>query len=63
MNTLEGVRILRKRGLDGVHHVVSKKYLQDYLNAYAFGWNPRDSDHPRFFEMLEQIPVAPKEDE
>jgi transposase len=58
VNTLEGFWSLCKRGIDGVHHVVSKKYQQDYLNSYAFRWNHRDADDPMFFEMLKQIPAA-----
>jgi transposase len=63
VNTLEGFWSLCKRGLDGVHHVVGKKYLQDYLNSYAFRWNHRDADEPMFFEMLKQIPAASQEQE
>ena len=37
-NTIEGFWSLVKRGIDGVHHAVSAKYLQDYVNSYSFRW-------------------------
>ena len=40
-NTIEGFWSLVKRGLGGVYHSVSKKYLQTYLNEYAFRYNHR----------------------
>lgn len=57
-NTIESIWSLVKRGIDGAHHNVSAKYLQDYLNAYAFRWNHRDDAKPMFFQMAEQVPVA-----
>jgi transposase len=41
-NTIEGFWSLVKRGIGGVYHSVSKKYLQTYLNEYAFRYNHRD---------------------
>ncbi len=41
-NTIEGFWSLVKRGLGGVYHSVSKKYLQSYLNEYSFRYNHRD---------------------
>jgi transposase-like protein len=40
-NTIEGFWSLVKRGLGGVYHSVSKKYLQNYLNEYSFRYNHR----------------------
>jgi transposase len=40
-NTIEGFWSLVKRGLGGVYHSVSKKYLQSYLNEYSFRYNHR----------------------
>ena len=44
-----------KRGIDGVHHVVSHKYLQSYLNSYTFRWNHRDEQRPMFLTLLNRI--------
>lgn len=54
-NTIESFWSLIKRGIDGVHHVVSSKYLQDYINAYAFRWNHRDDETPMFMTMLRRV--------
>ena len=35
-NTIEGFWSLVKRGISGVNHSVSEKYLQSYLNEYSF---------------------------
>ncbi len=35
-NTIEGFWSLVKRGIGGVYHSVSRKYLQSYLNEYSF---------------------------
>ena len=40
-NTIEGFWSLVKRGIGGVYHSVSQKYLQSYLNEYAFRYNHR----------------------
>jgi transposase-like protein len=42
-NTIEGFWSLTKNGLRGVYHNVSTKYLQTYLNEYAFRFNRRKS--------------------
>jgi transposase-like protein len=42
-NTLEGFWSLTKNGIRGVYHNVSAKYLQMYLNEYAFRYNRRKS--------------------
>ena len=54
-NTCESFWSLCKRGLDGVHHVVSAKYLQGYLNAYAFRWNRRNDETPMFLQILARL--------
>ena len=51
-NTIEGFWSLVKHGIDGVHHVVSRKYLQGYLDSYTFRWNQRDDEIPMFLTML-----------
>ena len=45
-NTIEGFWSLVKRGISGVNHSVSKKYLQSYLNEYSFRYNRRDQEQP-----------------
>jgi transposase len=54
-NTIEGFWSLIKRGIGGVYHSVSAKYLQTYLDEYAFRYNRRDSNEPMFVSLLEQV--------
>jgi transposase len=42
-NTIEGFWSLVKRGIGGVYHSVSQKYLQSYLDEYAFRYNHRSA--------------------
>ena len=51
-NTIEGFWSLVKRGIGGVYHVVSAKYLQSYLNEYSFRYNHRKDEVPMFRTML-----------
>lgn len=41
-NTIEGFWSQLKRSLNGTYHAVSPKYLQLYLNEFAFRYNYRD---------------------
>ena len=54
-NTIEGFWSLVKRGIDGVHHVVGANYLQDDINAYAFRWNHRNDEKPKFLQILSRL--------
>ncbi len=54
-NTIEGFWSLVKRGISGVNHAVSSKYLQSYLNEYAFRYNRRDQEEPMFEAFLAQV--------
>lgn len=54
-NTIEGFWSLLKRGIDGVYHSVSEKYLQTYLNEYAFRYNHRKDDQPMFRVFMTQV--------
>jgi len=54
-NTIEGFWSLVKRGISGVNHAVSKKYLQHYLNEYAFRYNRRQQEEPMFESFLTQV--------
>ena len=53
-NTIEGFWSLVKRGLGGVYHSVSKKYLQSYLNEYAYRYNHRECGNLIFPLILER---------
>ena len=46
---------LVKRGISGVNHAVSKKYLQNYLNEYSFRYNRRNQEQPLFEACLGQM--------
>ncbi len=54
-NTVEGFWSLIKRGIGGTHHAVSQKYLQTYLDEYAFRYNRRNVGQPMFRLILEQV--------
>jgi len=57
-NTIEGFWALVKTGILGTHHHVSPKWLQGYLNEYAWRYNRRNDTHPMFLSLLEQIRPA-----
>ena len=54
-NTIEGFWSLLKRGLVGVYHSVSAKYLQSYCDEYSFRYNHRNSSQPMFTCLLAQV--------
>jgi transposase len=54
-NTIEGFWSLVKRGIGGVYHNVSQKYLQTYLNEYSFRYNRRDRGNLLFKDVLERV--------
>ena len=54
-NSVEGFWSLIKRGIGGVYHSVSQKYLQTYLDEYAFRYNRRDQGNLIFKSILEQV--------
>lgn len=51
-NTIEGFWSQAKNGIRGVYHAVSAKYLQHYLDEYAFRYNHRDDVTPMFLTFL-----------
>lgn len=51
-NTIEGFWSLVKRGINGVYHAVSAKYLQGYLNEYVYRYNRRNEGQEQFKELL-----------
>jgi len=54
-NTIEGFWSQVKGGVRGVYHSVSSKYLQNYLNEYAFRYNHRDDVTPMFLTFLSRV--------
>ncbi len=54
-NTIEGFWSLVKRGIGGVYHSVSAKYLQSYLDEYAFRYNRRRSGNLIFPALLDRV--------
>ena len=54
-NTIEGFWSLVKRGIGGVYHSVSHKYLQTYLDEYSFRYNRRDQGNLIFTSMLKRV--------
>ena len=54
-NTIEGFWSLIKRGIGGVYHSVSKKYLQSYLDEYSFRYNRRDKGNLIFNDVLKRV--------
>ncbi len=54
-NTIEGFWSLVKRGIGGVYHSVSQKYLQTYLDEYSFRYNRRESGNLIFPAILARV--------
>ena len=54
-NGIEGFWSLVKNGIRGVNHSVSAKYLQTYLNEYAFRNSRRFDTTPMFESFLTQV--------
>lgn len=54
-NSIEGFWSLIKRGIGGVYHSVSLKYLQNYLDEYSFRYSHRKDFTPMFLTFLCQI--------
>ncbi len=51
-NSVEGLWSLIKRGIGGVYHSVSQKYLQNYLDEYCFRYNRRHEGNLQFKSIL-----------
>jgi len=54
-NSIEGFWSLVKRGISGVYHAVSPKYLQTYLDEYSFRYNHRKDEKAMFQIFLNRI--------
>jgi transposase len=57
-NTIDGFWSLLKRGITGVYHAVSEKYLQSYLDEYSFRYNHRGDVQSMFQTFLRQVEKA-----
>lgn len=53
--TLDGFWGNTKRGISGVYHHVSPKYLQNYMDEYAFRFNRRNDVRPMFRSFLDRV--------
>jgi transposase-like protein len=54
-NSIEGFWSLLKRGLGGVYHSVSAKYLQTYCDEYSYRYNRRMAGQPMFTSLLSEV--------
>jgi len=54
-NTIEGFWSLLKRGIGGVYHSVSEKYLQSYCDEYSYRYNRRNVGQPMFISLLAEV--------
>jgi transposase len=54
-NSVEGFWSLIKRGMGGVYHSVSQKFLQTYLDEYSFRYSHRNDTEPMFLTFLRQV--------
>ncbi len=55
VNTLEGFWSLAKRGISGVYHNLSAKFLQNDLNEYAWRYNHKDDPRGHFMALLSRV--------
>jgi len=55
-NSIENLWSHVKRGINGVHHSVSAKYLQNYLDSYVYRFNHRNDVAPMFESLLQIVP-------
>ncbi|HEV2963426.1 MAG TPA: IS1595 family transposase [Candidatus Angelobacter sp.] len=53
--TIDGFWSLVKRGIGGVYHQISKKYMQSYLGEYSFRYNRRDQGNLIFTSILKRV--------
>ena len=54
-NNLEGFWSQLKRSINGTYHFVSPKYLQTYVNEFAYRYNYRSSEIHLFDLLLANI--------
>jgi transposase len=51
-NTIEGFFSLMKNGIQGTYHSVSRKWLQGYLDEFAWRYNHRSDKRAQFTSLL-----------
>jgi transposase len=44
-----------ERGISGVYHSVSPKYMQIYINEYTFRYNRRHEGNQQFRAILSRV--------
>ncbi len=52
VNTMDSFWAHVKRSVTGTHKVISKKYLQSYLDGFVFHYNNQHNDNERFSSLL-----------
>jgi hypothetical protein len=57
-NTIEGFWSPVKNGIRGTHHAVSHKWLQCYLNEFAWRYNHRTAPEPMFLTLIAQAALV-----
>ncbi|MDP3785281.1 MAG: IS1595 family transposase [bacterium] len=58
INNVESFWSHIKRSVKGTHKVVSKKYLQNYVDGFVFHYNNRHNDSERFSSLLGALLTA-----
>ena len=58
-NTIEGFWAQLKRSLDGTHHSVSPKYLQGYINEFAWRYSHRFAGEELFASLVAKTGLTP----
>lgn len=56
-NNIEGFWSQMKRSIHGTYHSVSRKYLQSYVDEFAYRYNYRFSETPLFYRLLKRMVV------
>ena len=57
-NTVESFWSIAKNGIRGSNRHVGSRYLQGYLNAYAFRWNHRRDAASMFRALVSRLPSS-----
>jgi len=58
-NTIDGFWSQVKRSIDGTHHGVSRKYLQNYVNEFSFRYSRRFYETPMFSLLAARAGLTP----